>query len=148
MTFLSKKLSLIELQNFLSFALFRLTSMKPIFYLMLVCLQKLFFSLQTAVTEDSDSDVEDMSKLIKKSHCQLMHAENCVTKKGHPVGHDCVCIQVARFIHKVINMFQFFLQLLKEIKETFYKCIKLPFRFCGKIVNSIGSSMANMFKFL
>lgn len=107
-----------------------------------------FLSLQTAVTEDSDSDVEDLSKMFKKSHCQLLHAENCVMKKGHVVGHDCVCIQVAKFIHKVINFFHYLSQLLRKVKNSFYKCIKLPLRFCGKFINLIGSSVANMFRFL
>ncbi|XP_043480735.1 uncharacterized protein LOC122510281 isoform X2 [Leptopilina heterotoma] len=64
--------------------------------------------IKTAVTEDSDSDVEDLSKLFKKSHCQLLHAENCVMKKGHVVGHDCgeivcMCRENIKCLHTILE---------------------------------------------
>ncbi|XP_051157473.1 klarsicht protein isoform X2 [Leptopilina boulardi] len=64
--------------------------------------------IKTAVTEDSDSDVEDLCKLFKKSHCQLIHAENCVMKKGHLVGHECgeivcMCRENIKCLHTILE---------------------------------------------
>ena len=117
---------------------------------MLACLQIFFFSLQTTVTEDSDSDVEDMCNLIEKSHCHLMHAEKCIMNNGLLIGDDCVCIYFARFIHLIIRLLQTLLKFLllsyRRIKTSFRNFITLPNRICNKFCKK-GLSIANCFKF-
>ena len=129
--------------------LIRTVSTNSFILLKLACLQ-IFFSLQTAVTEDSDSDVEDLCTLIEKSHCHLLQVENCVVKSGCLLGDDCVCIYFARFLHLIIRFVRFMrkcvLSSFRKIKASLCNFLKFPLRICGKI-SKFGLSITNRLKF-